>query len=320
MHLIRRAEALLSSDAKRWHIIFLNGAMKKITDLINKFQIFGILIIAIGSLIILYFNNPILGTIVVAFGTLCLTYGGSIIGKVQSERSSFEFQKQLHDFEKKLLDAQKLPFKEKETEISNIENEFMNWAKNFTSKKNEIELVYQKSKLAEEEYIIDKSIEARPYYNFLIDTIREVLKAYGSTSSVQIEYLSENTLSEKFFISYEDEFQTINPPYKATVAFDKATKWKIKIVNHSEYVEWKGGPQLNISQEPFYAKKNAVKSETRKFLVGIVFDLNEKIIRVVTNDAYFSNQLKETYPIDNYEIHIKDIIRILVEYQLSLLG
>lgn len=294
--------------------------MKKITDLINKFQIFGILIIAIGSLIVLYFNNPILGTIVVAFGTLCLIYGGSIIGKVQSERSSFEFQKQLHDFEKKLLDAQKLPFKEKETEISNIENEFMNWAKNFTSKKNEIELVYQKSKLAEEEYIIDKSIEARPYYTFLIDTIREVLKAYGSTSSVQIEYLSENTLSEKFFISYADKFQTINPPYKASVAFDKATRWKIKIVNHSDYVEWKGGPQLNISQTPYNMGEKEKNTESHKFLIGIVYDLNKKIIRVATDDAYFRNKLKETYPINNYKNYIKDIIRILVEYQLSLLG
>lgn len=295
--------------------------MKKISDLINKFQIFGILIIAIGSLILLYLNNPIIGTIVVAFGTLGLTYGGSMIGKGQSERTSLEFQEKLHAFEKKLLEAQKLPVKEKETEISNIENEFMDWARNFTSKRNEIELVYQKSKLAEEEYIIDKSIEARPYYTFLIDTIRNILKAYGSTSSsVQIEYLLEKNLNEKFFISYADRNQTIHPPYEATVAFNKITKWKIKIVNHSEYVEWKGGPQLNISQTPFYIREKENNTEPQKFLVGIVYDLNEKIIRVATDDAYFSNQLKETYPIDNYEIHIKDIIRILVEYQLSLLG
>lgn len=293
--------------------------MKKISDFINLFQIFGILIIAIGSLIVLYLNE-LVGTILIAFGTLSLTYGGSVIGKKQSERSSVEFQEKMTAFEKRLMEAQKLPLNQKKTEISNIENEFMVWASKFTSKKNEIELVYQKNKLAEEEYIIAKSIEARPYYIYVIDTIRNILKAYGAaSSSAQIDYVSQKNLFEKFFISYSDRLQTKNPPYEATVSFNKIAKWEINIVNHADCVEWKGGPQLNISQEPFNTKDNAVKSKEQKFLVGIVFDLNEKIIRVATSDAYFSNKLKETYPINNYENHIKNILRVLVEYQLSLI-
>lgn len=218
------------------------------------------------------------------------------------------------------MEAQKLPSDQKNSEISNIEDEFLVWASKFTSKKNEIELAYQKNKLAEEEYVIVRSTEARPYYIYVIDTMRNILKAYGTaSSSVQIHYVSETNLSEKFFISYSDRLQTKNPPYEATVTFNKIAKWEIYIANHAEYVEWKGGPQLNISQEPFHIKDNAIRSKEQKFLVGIIFDLNEKIIRVATNDAYFSDQFKETYPIDNFEYRIKNILRTLVEYQLSLI-
>jgi len=181
--------------------------MKKISELINVFQISGILIIAIGSLIILYLNKP-LGTILVAFGTLSLTYGGSVFGKKQSERSSVEFQEKMTAFERRLMEAQKLPLDQKKSEISNIEGEFLVWASKFTSKKNEIELVYQKNKLAEEEYVIARSIEARPYYIYIIDIMRNILKAYGTaSSSVQIDHVSETNLSEKFFISYSDIYR-----------------------------------------------------------------------------------------------------------------
>ena len=282
---------------------------KKIADYINLSQVLGILIIGCGSLLGFYLNQ-LIGTIIIAVGTLILTFGGAIVSKKQNDRSSREFYSRIDMFENKLVAAQSLSDIQKNTEIRNIEDEFIDWAKNFTPKKQKIMLSYQKQKIAEDEYIITKSNEAMPYYTYLVETMKAILDAYSQSSSVKITYDFDMNIPERFYINYSNRLQTIDFPYRATVSFNTICQWCINIANHADFVEWKGGPQLNIE---------LVKAREHKFLAGIVFDLKEKVIRVTTNDPYFSSELKETYMSDNYKDHIKTILRILVEYQLSMI-
>lgn len=285
--------------------------------MINWYQVIGIGIIAVGSLTVLYFQE-ILGTIIIAIGTFVLTYGGSVLSKKQVDITLSEIDERLGDFEQKLANAHNIPATvERVKTVTKIKNEYIEWAKNFTSKKHEIELAHKRKEIAEEEHILNESKKVLPYYKFFIDTLCSFLEAHNASHpSKKIKFDTIRKLDSKFFISDTEQFNTANSPYEAIVEFNKDTKWRIFITNHPHYVQFVGGPQLNISQIP---PNTEVKNiDEHNFIFGIVFNSNKDLILVKSNVAYLTETLKETYSLKNYETHVINFVKILLEFQLSL--
>ncbi len=285
--------------------------------MINRYQVIGIGIIAVGSLTVLYFQK-ILGTITIAIGTFVLTYGGAILSKKQGDITLSEIDERLGDFEQKLANAHNiLATAEREKTITKIKNEYIEWARNFTSKKHEIELAQKRKEIAEEEHILNESKKVRPYYKFFIDTLCSFLEAHNASHPPKIiKFDTIRKLDSKFFISDSEQSNRANSPYEAIVEFNKDTKWRIFIANHPHYVQFVGGPQLNVSQIPHNTEVKNI--DEHKFIFGIVFNSDKELILVKSNVAYLTKTLKETYSLKDYETQVINIVKVLLEFQLSL--
>jgi hypothetical protein len=289
------------------------------SKLINRFHIIGIISIAFGSIIVFY-QQPILGAIIVAIGTFALTYGGSIFSKLQSDQTLSEINNRIEQFEKNLFEANNINYAtQREVEINNIKSEYLEWAKCFKPQKDDIELAHKKKELSKEETLLNESKEVQPYYQFFIDSLDNYIDAYNKSRHAQIiKFRTIRELENKFYKSEIERFNSFNSPYEAIVEFDNSVKWRIYIVNYVHSVNMLGGPQLNVIEIPFDTDQNKEVKDTI-FILGIIFDTKKELISIKSNVAYIENLLKEKYSLKNYREETENVIRIILEYQLSMI-
>ncbi|MES2138490.1 MAG: hypothetical protein V4511_02200 [Bacteroidota bacterium] len=157
----------------------------------------------------------ILGTIIVAVGSLIIYFGSNR----DSQSSQNEITEKLNETQKKIdnlkltsIDTQK---------VNQIENEFHEWANDFVQNKDKKKIFIEKKHLENKESRIGLNEQYRPCFLLFLETTKNIINAYNAKTGEKFSY-TINSLPMNIFDSNAEQ-------YNAKITFKADVIWKIEI-------------------------------------------------------------------------------------------
>lgn len=288
--------------------------MIKFIHNMNKYTVFGIFVIALGTLLITgLFKHPILtvlGVIINAIGLLVMTIGSSISDKKDKseiiEKISI-FKEEINKIKKSSTNEEAL------NSVKKVENEFNEWAEEFVGNLESKSIKRQKDEILLKETEIDVSNKWRYIYQYVFEVIRQMLEAYNEKANKKIEF----TIPALPINLFGEDAEAL----KCLIIFNENKVWRIGLGKVSPHKREKYTPTIDIR---FFIGDKAIDhsqyNSSDSSSIFLHLDIEDEKISVNT---LFLNiligKLKNTYSIkaNEYKESIKELFITLIEYELS---
>lgn len=157
----------------------------------------------------------ILGIVVVGIGTLIIYVGGNR----DSQSSQNEITAKINETQKK-IDNLKFESNDKE-KVSQIENEFHEWANDFVENKDKKRIFVEKKQLENKESRIKFNELYRPHFLLFLETTKNIIDAYNAKTGEKISYRISSLPMNIFDPNVEK--------YKAQLIFNADVIWNIEL-------------------------------------------------------------------------------------------
>jgi hypothetical protein len=281
----------------------------------NRYVIIGIVAITIGTVVMTGLAPKpawmIFGGVINGLGLFVMTAGSLI----SSRKDKAEIIDRIRGFREEISAVKKaIPTEESLEAVERIENEFDEWAGSFVTNMERKIVQRRKGEIFLRESEIDLSRKWRHVYEYVLDTLRQMLTAYNQKADKKIGFTIPDLPSDLFGEEAES--------FRSIIDFDHDCAWAItlQIVKPFRKEEI---PNIVIY---FYRSKPSGQSAKTlaqaqpglKFLI-LIADPTKKHIQPETSDMNMHvGDIKTFYSIKplDYKSAIKELLTILVEYQL----
>jgi hypothetical protein len=253
----------------------------------------------------------ILGVIFIAIGTGLTMYGSSI----ESKRSAVISQKAVNEkiddamSEIKEIKEGALPEGKKE-EVKKVEDEFSAWASEFIENIDKQKVEYAKSELNRDSLALSVNKQWKPKYEYLINTTKQLIIAYNTTTDNKIIY--EIPPLPKSIFSKDSN------SYEATISFSESIEIKFSL-SLIRYVSEDIIPSISF----FILDKEYFKSDYHKHSFVLLFfpkrnnitlgHISSDVIPPIADFPVESDLIK-------YEEWVKDLLTTMLEYYIIRLS
>jgi hypothetical protein len=244
------------------------------------------------------------GIVVVALGTLLMTYGGI----VQSRKDAAKSSDKLDSISRDVADLKGKPKSDLSANaIKRVETDIAKWAKEFASEKQQRKLRVEEQ-LSAHQSAVDHSNELiRGYFQFFLTVLREALISYAKDAKSQVDL----TLPEASPLLFSNP----DSRYEGRVVFSPLVSWNIA-THYNTQVPNLAGPSFIVTliksnDDGTNAKENGelmvrFSSDVKSFYIRLQRDF---LLAVPTH-----SERKTTL---EYEDTMKSILKSLIEFQLS---
>jgi hypothetical protein len=241
----------------------------------------------------------ILGLILVALGTVLMTYGGVFQARTDGKSSEEKLDKISHD----LADLRGKPKTElSEDAITRVEHDVEEWAKDFASDKQRRKLVIDQKRSDHDNIAEHTASLGRDYFAFALSVMRDALHSYSERSSVPIT-VNLPQVSDRLFADADVR-------YEGDVVFSRTHRWQIiTLTTHDS----------NDVAPPMIIIRliNGISGrEKGEFMLRFAADMKTFFIRF-QQDFQLALSMDSTHkPITEYEPMTKSLLLKLIEFQL----
>jgi len=268
----------------------------------NFYIIAGILLIALGTGVMVYGFSIIVGILLNALGTGIMVYGQLVKSKVDSAEVSRVLQDKVDNVLKRIDEVREGEKDEASAgKISQIEQEFKNWAAKFLKNRELRKIELERSKLDSVDVQLRVSNEWRPIFEYILQTIDSLARAYNAESgeSVKVDF----------------------PPIPPNLYSDEARNYGGKVIFPNKVIWSIGFSSIKPPRErhPPSMKIYFQIEEERLFYSYLSienFDKKSFLVRLDGSNIPTAEGIEGLYPFDLYRDSVKTIMQRLFEAQL----
>lgn len=269
----------------------------------NVYIIVGILFYALGTAMIGYGFYIIVGILLYAFGTAMIVYGQYVKNKVDSAKVSQVLQDKVDDVLKRIDEVREGEKDEaSDRNISQIEQEFKNWAADFLKNRERRKVELARTELNSVDVQLRVSDKWRPIFEYVIKTIESLAHAYniesGKIIKVNFPPLPPNLYSEAA-TNYDGE-----------VVFPNKVLWSVVFLSIKP-------PRKNHPPSMYISfTREGDRGYLRSYIEIADFDKNTFRITLNGQNVPTTEGIEGIYPFDSYRESLKTIMQRLFEAQL----
>jgi hypothetical protein len=247
----------------------------------------------------------IVGIVVVAVGTLLLTYGGIFQNRKDTEQASKASETRLDQISRDLAELRGRPKSELPPDaIRRVEGEIKDWAATFASEKQKKKLALDERRLAHDNSLQHANTLAREYFAFAVSVLRDLVAKYPSESKLIAKVPD---VPGDLFVNPETRFE-------GDIQFSETMSWKIQAYTTQPY------PDVGTTMILVYLFENHPPSKEVKERGEFMLRFNNTAqtfhIRVRGDFTLATPVETLSKPTTEYEATIKSILKSLFEYQL----
>jgi hypothetical protein len=282
----------------------------------NRYVIIGIVAIAIGTIVMTGLAQKpawmIVGGVINGLGLFVMTAGSLISGR----KDKAEIMDRIRGFREEIGAVKKaIPIGESLEAVERIENEFSEWAGTFVTNVESKIIERQKGDILLRESEINLNRKWRHVYEYVIETLRQMLTAYNQKADNKIEFTIPDLPSDLF----GEEAQS----FRGIIAFDHGSAWAITLQIVRPYKK-EEIPNIVVH---FYrsessdqdAKTLAQVGGGRSLFLILATDPKEERIELLADRSDMQiGDIKTYYSIkaSDYKSDLRELLTTLIEYQL----
>jgi hypothetical protein len=251
----------------------------------------------------------ITGIVIVAVGTLLMTYGGLF----QTRKDASASERQLDNISRDLAELKGRPKSELSKDaLARVERDIAKWAKTFASEKQQRKLILDQKRSEHDSSVEHTNALAREYLRFLMAVLRDAVTSYSSASG--------QTIAADLPEVPETVFSDDDPKrvYEGTISFSTHSSWTIHTMSDPRSGPDVAAPWIIVS---LLRKSDGSDSPQEKGELMIRFskDMKSFFIRL-QQDFLFAVPMEAgnsaNYETTEYEERIRNLLIRLVEFQL----
>lgn len=249
------------------------------------------------------------GIIIVAIGTLLMTYGGVF----QTRKAASASEQQLDDISRDLAELKGRPKSELSKDaLARVERDIAQWAKDFASEKQQKKLALAHKRSEHDSTIEHTKTLAREYLGFLTAVLRDAVTSY-STASGQAIAMELPEITDTIFSENDPK-----SAYEGSISFSPRSSWKIRTMWDPRSGPDVAPPWIIVS---LLRKSDGADSPQEKgeLLIRFSTDMKSFFIRL-QQDFLFAAPMESgnsaNYKTTEYEERIRTLLVRLVEFQL----
>lgn len=290
--------------------------MREAQETMNRYVIIGIVAIAIGTIVMTGLAQKpawmIVGGVINGLGLFVMTAGSLISGR----KDKAEIMDRIRGFREEIGAVKKaIPIGESLEAVERIENEFSEWAGTFVTNLESKIIKRQKGDILLRESEINLNRKWRHVYEYVIETLRQMLTAYNQKADNKIEFTIPDLPSDLF----GEEAQS----FRSIIAFDHGSAWAITLQIVRPYKK-EEIPNIVVR---FYRSESSDQSAKTLAQVGggrclfliLSTDPTEERIKLNTDRSDMQiGDIKTYYSIkaSDYKSDLRELLTTLIEYQL----
>ena len=249
----------------------------------------------------------IIGIVFITFGTF-LTYLGS---NYQSNKVSDEIKEKIQMTNDKIEELQKGPGDNKES-LNKIDNEFKSWATDFIKNKDSHKYKYEKENLDTKIKEATLSKEWVSFYEYFFESLNSLIMAYNETSSKKILTKISKIPANLYTESAKD--------FIAKIKFSNDLIWIITL-KVTQPFDNNNIPSIEIHKEQSELFDKDIKPSTDFIIWGdlsiIPLPDYSKIRVERSRKEFLTKELKSEYDLHDYKISVKQLLKTIIEFQLT---
>lgn len=249
----------------------------------------------------------IFGICVIALGTFLTYYGSSLNNKKDKQ----EITDKIEGFNEKLesISTQNIPSPEKEKQVEQVKQEYMQWAEKFVSNKEEQLVELDKTDVALREEKISLNKQWHSIYSDFFTSITEMVNAYNSASGQEkVKFIENQQFPASIYSATPDNFKVI-------IQFNDNLHWTIWL-KVREPIKNKYLPSINISVAE---NKDFLKYQSFNWGDLSFQPYSDNQIRVETLNIFDKANFEEKYELGETRQELNDLLKKAFEYQILLI-